>query len=175
MTGDDERVVVGVVTKPHGIRGAVIVRPTTDTPRDRFSVGSVLASDAPGAAELTIAFSDVGSSGVRIRFAEITDRTAAESLRGAQLTIGRQQRRDLDREEFWPSDLVGCTVEAVTGEALGVVKDVEFGAAQDRLVIETVDGSVAVLPFVAPLVPEIDLDNRRIIIDPPGGWISGSS
>ena len=102
------------------------------------------------------------------RFAGIEDRTAAESLRGAVLTIPAAERRDLEEDEFWPDDLVGLEARTPQGRVLGRVSRVVSGAAQDRLVIDTGSGEVEV-PFVDPLVPEVDVAGGRVVIDPPGG------
>jgi 16S rRNA processing protein RimM len=92
-------------------------------------------------------------------------------MRGIQFTIDRADRRELVPGEWWPEDLVGCDVFTVQGDSVGVVANVITGASQDRLVVETSDGSSAEIPFVAALVPEVDVENRRIVVDLPGGLL----
>jgi 16S rRNA processing protein RimM len=119
---------------------------------------------------VTYIITEVGphKDGLLVRFEGVFDREAAEALRGTSFTIAADERRDLDSEEFWPDDLVGCTVVDEAGESLGTVESVVFGAAQDRLSVRTPDGSVEV-PFVDAIVPIVDLDARRIVMTPPIG------
>ncbi len=166
-----ETVLVGYVRRAHGISGAVVVRPLTDDPEGRWFSGAKLASDGNPPTSYTIIEVGPHKDGLLVRFEGVSDRTTAEALRGTSFTIPADDRRELDSEEFWPDDLIGCAVVDETGESLGTVDSVEFGAAQDRLAVRTVDGIVEV-PFVDAIVPTIDLDNRRIVMTPPMGLFS---
>lgn len=99
-----------------------------------------------------------------IKFAEISDRTSAEQARG-RLYVDAEDRRDLDADEFWPDDLIGCRVVDTSGVNLGEVTDVSSNAAQDLLVV---DGRYHV-PMVKELVVNIDVEQRVITVDPPEG------
>lgn len=98
-----------------------------------------------------------------VRFAGITDRTAAETLTGSSLTIDVDRRRPLEPDEYWPDELVGLRVFSEAGEELGVVSAVIEGSAQYRLQVEGGRGTFEV-PFVAALVPEVDQQAGRIVI-----------
>jgi 16S rRNA processing protein RimM len=161
-------ILVGYVRRAHGINGAVVVRPLTDDPTGRWLSGAEMASDDNPSITYTIAEVGPHKDGLLVRFEGVFDREAAEALRGTSFTIAADERRDLDSEEFWPDDLVGCTVVDETGESLGTVESVVFGAAQDRLSVRTPEGRVEV-PFVDAIVPIVDLDARRIVMTPPIG------
>jgi 16S rRNA processing protein RimM len=163
-----EPVLVGYVRRAHGIKGAVVVRPLTDDPDGRWFSGAELASDGNPPTTYTIIEVGPHKDGLLVRFEGVFDRSAAEALRGTSFTIPSDDRRELDNEEFWPDDLIGCAVVDEAGEPLGTVESVEFGSAQDRLAVRTSDGVVEV-PFVDAIVPAIDLDRRRIVMTPPGG------
>ena len=78
-----QEVPIGRVIKPHGVKGEVVVDPTTDTPEQRFAIGEVLTGKQAGKQrELTIATMRPHQGRLLIRFEEVPDRTAAESLRG---------------------------------------------------------------------------------------------
>ena len=103
-----------------------------------------------------------------VRFEGITDRTAAETLTGEFLFIDPAERRDLDPDEFWPDELVGLRAHSADGVAVGEVVDVIEGPAQFRLVIRAASGTFEV-PFVAALVPEVDLAAGSLVLaDVPG-------
>ena len=161
-------ILVGYVRRAHGINGAVVVRPLTDDPDGRWFAGAEFASD--GNPPTTYTVSEIGphKDGLLVHFDGVTDRSTAEALRGTSFTITSDERRELDSQEFWPDDLIGCTVVDEAGELLGTVDSVEFGAAQDRLAVRTAEGVIEV-PFVDAIVPSIDLDARRIVMTPPIG------
>lgn len=167
MADTSARIPVGYVRRAHGLRGDVIVRSQTDDP-NRFQVGAAFATDEDPARSLTVAEIREHKEGLLIRFAEIGDRNEAEAMRGVSVTIAVAERRQLDPDEFWPDDLEGLDVVDTGGTKLGVLSDVVTGSAQDRLVVATGSGSVDV-PFVRELVPDIDLEAGRIVVDPPPG------
>lgn len=91
-----------------------------------------------------------GKKGPQVAFVGVVDRSGAEELRGSTVSVA--ERRSLDEDEFWPTDLVGLEVRPGGGR----VVDVAHGPAQDRLVVER-EGSRFEVPFVEELVPVVDL------------------
>jgi 16S rRNA processing protein RimM len=145
-----------------------VVDVDTDRPQYRFQVGAqLLLADR---AVLTVARYEATDRSPLIRFAEIGDRTTAESYRGRPLYIEASERRKLEPEEFWPDELVGFEVLTREGTSIGLVVELEVGGAQDRLVIDA-GGIPVTVPFVAALVPEVDLESRRVIVDLPPGFM----
>ncbi len=166
--GGDDRIPVGYVKRAHGVRGAVLVVLLSDNP-DRFSAGSTFLVDPglPEPSELTVESTAPHNEGLVVRFAGVTDRSQAETLRGAQLTISIGDRRSLEEGEFWPDDLIGLQAIDPAGASLGTVTDVVLGDAQDRLVVTVPSGIQVEVPFVTALVAEPH--NGRIVINPPTG------
>ena len=101
--------------------------------------------------------------GLTVRFEGVSDRAAAEALRGTELAID-PSATDLDEGEYWPADLIGLAAVGPDGEPLGEVVEVVYGP-QDRLVVETPDGHRAEVPFVDGLVG--DPAGGRIVVDAP--------
>jgi len=117
---------------------------------------------------LTVERSQDRNGSLLVRFTTVADRTAAEALTGVQLFVDAADRRPLEHDEFWPDDLVGLVVQAADRSAVGVVESVIEGAAQYRLVVRGPAGTFEV-PFVAALVPEVDLERKILVIaDVPG-------
>lgn len=162
---------MGRVTRPHGLAGHVIVRAETDDP-NRFRPGAALTTAA--GVRLVVDEAVATEAGLRVRFAGYGDRSAAEGLRGAELTIDAAQRRPLAADEFWPDHLVGLEVRTTAGEVVGRVVELAEGAAQDRLVVETAAGSVEV-PFVEALVPEVDVAGGFLVVEPIEGLLTPPS
>ncbi len=97
------------------------------------------------------------------RFAEISDRTAAEALRGQLVTVPRSALPPLEEGEYYHSDLIGLPCETAAGKPLGRVVAVEDFGAGDILEIEKPDGRRTMVPFRAGIA---DLVDGRIEVDP---------
>lgn len=171
-------VVVGTIGKAHGLKGEVSLLLRTDVPEVRLAQGAVLSVDATHAANPAVPHSTVTVARTRIqqgrwyvRFAEVTSRSAAEALRGAELTVNldREEEFEEDPDAWYPEELKGLRVLTETGEDLGQVVDLVHYPAQDQLIVKTPAGARVMLPFVEELVPEVDLEAQRIIATPPGG------
>jgi 16S rRNA processing protein RimM len=168
------QLVVGRVGRPHGLRGDVTVEVRTDDPEQRFAAGSVLVTEPAAAGPLTVSFARWHSGRLLIRFAGYQDRAAAENLRGILLVVDSAELpASQDPEEFRDHELIGLDVLTTAGDQVGVVRDV-LHHGQDLLVIEgrsERSGAEILVPFVAALVPEVDVAAGRLVIDPPAGLI----
>ena len=166
-------IVVALVRKAHGLDGEVLVELMTGDPDEVFAEGRIFGlpgEDWKGARELTLAAARQHKGGLLLRFREVADRTAAEGLRGRELTVQADELRKLEEDEFFLHDLVGYTVVRADGEPVGeVVTAYETGA---QLLLGVADGAREVLvPFGRQLVMDVDRDARRIVIDPPPGLL----
>lgn len=157
---------VGRIVRPHGLHGTVVVEAITDRPEARFAPGAVLYVD-DGLA-LTVERFEPTAKSPLLTFVEVSGRDEAEQMRDTFLYIPVEERRDLEEGEFWPDELVGMDVVDRSGSRLGSVTEVETGAGQDRLMIDTGAGMITV-PFVTELVPEVDVHVRRIVVVLPQG------
>ena len=144
---------VGFVTKPHGIKGEVIVRLITDR-SERVDAGSVLESDR---GPLTVLASRPHQRDWIVVFEGIVDRNTAETMRGLKL---RAEPID-DPETMWVHDLIGSRVVEVNGTDRGTVTAVEANPASDLLVLD--GGGLVPLHFV------VSSGDSVVTIDPPAG------
>lgn len=174
-------VVVGRVGRAHGVRGDVVVEVRTDDPGRRFAAGSQLLTTAAAAASdapvvtgvVTVEGARWHSGRLLLHLDGVDDRTAAEALRGVLLQVEVDpDERPGDPEEFFDHQLVGLSVVDGAGISVGTVMDVVHGP-QDLLVVQrsTADQSRSLIPFVRALVPEIDLDGGRLVVDLPDGLL----
>lgn len=166
-----DQLAIGRIGRPHGIRGEVTVDVRTDDPDSRFALGAVLVTDPEDAGPLSIEDVRWHSGRLLLRFTGVDDRTAAEELRGTWLVIAPADVPPSDDpDEFHDQELVGLAVVTKDGAEVGSVTEIRhFG--QDLLVVGRVGGGEALVPFVAAIVPEVDLDGGRIVIDPPPGLL----
>jgi 16S rRNA processing protein RimM len=162
----DGFVAVGRIGAPRGVRGEVFVEPWTDAPEERFAPGAVLRTREGG---LTVAASSLAGGKLVVRFTGAADRPSAERLRRIELFVPATERPPLeDPDEFYDSDLVGLAVEHVDGTPIGTVRAVTHSAASPHLVVD-VRGRDCLVPFVAAIVPAVDLADGRVVVDPPEG------
>ncbi|MBB5155520.1 ribosome maturation factor RimM [Saccharopolyspora phatthalungensis] len=166
---------VGRVVRPHGVRGELVVEVLTDSPELRFAPGSVLGVQRRGvvrAQNLTVTAARQHAGRLLVRAAGVEGREAAEELRGVLLTV----RSDVleptgDPDEFHDHELIGLLVVQVSGAAVGAVQEVLHTPAGELLAVRTDDGREVLVPFVAEIVPEVDLAAGRLVVDPPEGLL----
>jgi 16S rRNA processing protein RimM len=169
MSDDADVVAVGRIGPARGVRGEAFVEPWTDDPAARFASGSVLRTDPESAGPLTVENVNLSGAKMVVRFEGVIDRAGAEALRGVRLVVPATERPPIeDPDEFYASDLVGLTARTVTGQPLGAVRDVLNIAGADYLVLD-VEGVERLVPFVAAVVPIVDIPAGLVEIDPPDG------
>jgi len=166
-------VVVGRIGRPHGLRGEVTVQVTTDDPDSRFAAGAVLGTDPVGRGPLIVTGMRRSGPVLVLGFEGITDRNAAETLRGTSLTLDAALLPvPDDPEEFYDHQLVGLTVVDLAGTVLGTVTEVMHPPASPVLAVDRPDGRAELVPFVSAIVPTVDLDAGRLVVDPPDGMFA---
>lgn len=164
-----ELIAVGRIGPARGVRGEVLVEPWTDDPADRFAVGAVLRTDPEAPGPLRVEAMSLADGKLVVHFAGVADRPGAEALRRTQLLITAADRPPLDDpDEFYDTDLLGLAARTLDGAALGPVREVLHAGGADYLVLE-VGGRDRLVPFVAAIVPKVDVDAGTVEIDPPEG------
>lgn len=160
---DDGRICVGVVTGVHGLKGLVRVKPFTETPEAVTAYGSVETEDGSRRLELEFA-NKTGKGQIAVRIAGVTDRDAAEALKGQRLYVARERLPAPEDGEFYYADLIGLAVQRTNGVSVGKVRGVyDFGAG-DVLEIADETGALTMVPFTLDAVPEIDVDGGRVVV-----------
>jgi 16S rRNA processing protein RimM len=159
-----QRILVGAIAGAHGVRGEVRIKSFTAEPEAIGRYGPV--EDESGARRFKLRVRGEAKGMAIARLEGIADRNAAEALKGLRLYVPRARLPKLRRGEWYVADLVGLRAETAAGVALGVVKGVQNYGAGDVLEIER-NGTSEFLPFTKRVVPEIDIDGGRLIIDPP--------
>lgn len=154
-----DRIVLAAVAGAHGIRGEVRLKLFTDSADNlarhaRFDAGGralvlqAIRPDKPGTAVA--------------RFDGITDRNAAEALRGSQLSVPRAALPPLAEGEYYVADYIGMMVVDQSGTPVGTVRAIENFGASDILDITRDAGGSVMVPFVADVVRE---DGGRLVVD----------
>lgn len=162
---EEPTVVVGVITKAHGLRGEVTVRNRSDNP-DRWASGSVVFL---GDRSLTVrSVRPRGGEGLIVAFEGVSDRTAAEALRG-ELRVPSAWLPELPEGEWWPHEIEGCEVVTASERQLGVVTEVVPNPANDLWVTVDAAGRETLIPAVGDVLVSVDVAAKRIVVrDVPG-------
>lgn len=159
MSGGERRIALAAVAGAHGVKGEVRLKLFSDSVeslsrQQRLHVG--------GAERRLLSIRDSGKTAVA-RFAGISDRSAAEALRGSLVEVDRSQLPALDEGEYYHADLMGLPAVDDQDNEIGTVVAVENYGAGDLLEIELKDGKKSLIPFKPGIA---DLKDGRIVLDP---------
>nr|WP_297425509.1 ribosome maturation factor RimM [uncultured Actinotalea sp.] len=161
---------VATLGRPHGLRGELALDVRTDRPDDRLALGTVLDTVPAAVGPLTVQSTRVLNGRWYATFAEITDRTRAEEVRGVELVV---EVEGSDEEDAWyPYELAGLRAERPDGSVVGEVVGLEHLPAQDVLVVREPGGARTLVPFVRAIVPVVDVAGGRVVLDPPPGLLA---
>lgn len=166
-----ERVTVGRVLRPHGIRGEVVVDVLTDVP-GRFDPGSeLLASREEGgpARVVTVASHQPHKTGARLRFEGVEDRDRAEEMRDLWLEVERSRVPQAPPGTYYHYELLGCHCFD-GGKDLGEVVDLVEDGGGLLLIVSDGENQVPI-PFVERFLREVDVAAGRIDLDLPPGLV----
>jgi 16S rRNA processing protein RimM len=159
------RILLGVIGRPHGVRGLVRVTSHTADPADLTTYGPlsddkgrrfVLRWRGEGIAEI-----EEHAGGATVK---VADRNAAEKLTNTRLYIDRAQLPEPEPDEFYFADLVGMTAIDAAGSVLGKIAMVhDYGAGPSLEIVQ--DGAPpALVPFTRACVPEVDVAAGRLLV-----------
>jgi 16S rRNA processing protein RimM len=158
------RIQLGVIGRPHGVRGLVKVTSHTAVSADLTMYGPL--SDAEGRcyalrwkAEGIAEVSRV-VDGVAVK---VTDRSQAEKLTNTKLFIDRSALPPADENEYYLADLIGMAVVDPAGRQVGTVSEVhDYGAGASFEIVGS--GAPLLLPFTAACVPVVDIAAGRVVV-----------
>ncbi|MEJ2015605.1 MAG: ribosome maturation factor RimM [Limibacillus sp.] len=161
----DTRVCLGVIAGAHGVKGLVKVKPFTETPQGLAAYGPL--SDEPGGRRWTVTFKGEQKGVALLALEGVADRNAAEALKGVRLYVERDRLPPAEEDEVYHADLIGLAAETRSGKSLGRVLAVHNFGAGDLIEVGEDKKRSQLYPFTREVVPELDLEGGRIVIDPP--------
>ncbi|MHB0975603.1 MAG: ribosome maturation factor RimM [Candidatus Aquicultorales bacterium] len=167
----EDYVTIGQLLRARGTKGEVDVLSLTDFP-ERFAVGLrvFLIPPLPDKRELVIKAVGHQPKRLVLAFEGIETRSEIEKLRGRYIAVPPEEVAELPADSYWIDDLIGLEVVTAAGETIGTVKEVIQGTAHDVYVVAGPEGEKLV-PAVAEVVKEIDIENGKILIEPLPGLL----
>ena len=154
-----KRIALAAVAGAHGVKGELRLKLFTDSIDNLKRYGTVFI----GGAERKLESVRPVSSGAVARIEGISDRSAAEALRGSLVEVDRAALPSLEEGEYYHADLIGLPCIDAQGRELGKVVAVENYGAGDLLEVETDGGKRSLIPFKPGIA---DLEGGRVVLDP---------
>lgn len=145
------------------------MRTYSDNPQ-RFAAGAtvLVGADASRARARRISASRPHRGGLLVGFEDVSDRDRAEELRGSLVFVPASALGRPEEGSFWEHELVGLAVVDVSGRPLGSVAGVHGRGEQDLWEV-VAEGSTVLMPAVEQIVLRVDLEERKVVVDPPAG------
>jgi 16S rRNA processing protein RimM len=173
-SGNNDLVVVGRIRRSHGVKGVVVVEPTTASadevfvPGREFIAGTIKGEAATPEKILRVEMAEPFQGGYRVLFDAIADRNEADRWQNRCLLAPREGLPEPDEGEFYLHDLVGLTVEDSTAAVLGRV--VAYYELKHDVMIEVGrEQDTVMIPY--QFVTEVDLEGKRLVVEPPEGLL----
>jgi 16S rRNA processing protein RimM len=161
-----DRILLGVIGRPHGVHGLVHVTSHTADPADLTAYGPL--SDDRGRC-FTLHWRGEGVVEVAEQVdgaaIKVTDRRAAEKLTNTRLYVARSALPVPEEDEFYLADLVGLGAMDASGTRIGTVTAVHDYGAGASLELARPDAPSLLVPFTRAAVPVVDLSEGRVIVD----------
>ncbi|MBC1694911.1 ribosome maturation factor RimM [Listeria welshimeri] len=159
---------VGKIVNTHGLIGEIRVIATTDFPEERFQVGNTVYlfeknSKKPG--KLIIRSHRKHKNFDLLMFEGLTGIHQVERMKEGVLKIKETQQTDLEENEFYFHEIIGCTVVTTDGEELGEIIEILTPGANDVWVVKGADKKEKLIPYIADVVKEINTNDKKITIE----------
>ncbi len=155
-----ERLVIGEVLKPQGIRGELKIKTYTDFPENVKEFKTVYIDDQP---YKILSFRADGKGAAYLGLRGIPDRNAAELFRGKKIEGDREDAPELDEGTYYIVDMIGLSCETEEGESLGTLVEIT-SLSSDIYTIEKA-GKKILFPAVNGVVKKVDIPNKKLIVD----------
>ncbi|PEL10741.1 ribosome maturation factor RimM [Bacillus sp. AFS017336] len=159
---------VGKIVNTHGIRGEVRVISRTDFPEKRYKKGNSLylfKENETTPIKLIVTSHRVHKNFDLLTFEGYESLNSVEPLKNGVLKITEDQLHDLDKNEYYYHEIIGCVVETIDGEEIGKIKEILSPGANDVWVIQRKGQKDALIPYIEQIVKEVDVTNKKVKIE----------
>jgi 16S rRNA processing protein RimM len=165
---NDNYLEIGIITRFQGNKGEVRIKATTDIPERFLDLDFVYLKRGKELKELEIEYIRFHKQFVIIKFFAVNSIDEAEKLKNYQVLIDKSEKYLLPEDNFYVSDLIDCEVYLESGRYLGTLIDVVDTSGTDIFLVQGQDKKY-MLPASREMILEIDLENKKIIVDPIPG------
>ena len=161
MIEKDKWMPIGEIVAPQGLRGDIRIKPSSDFPERFTKPGKRWIqknNELPTEINLRKGTLIPGKSIYVLSIEGVSTRNSAEEIIGWKLVIPIDSRPMLSKDEYHYHDLIGYVTDLIKG-------------GNDLLEIELVEGKKVLVPFVKEIIPEIEIKEKWLLINPPPGLL----
>lgn len=163
-----DRIVIGVITSPHGVRGQFKVKSFTSDPKAVAAYGPV---QLPDGQELALKISGQAKGLLICSAHSIDSRNDVEAIQGSELTVSRAQLPEADEDEIYQADLIGLAATDGEGKKLGLITGFHDFGAGALVEIKPETGQSFFTPFGGDHLGEIAMAAGSVEIFIPAGLL----
>lgn len=162
----------GKIVNTHGIRGEVKVLRISDF-EERFAVGKqiFLVKENGQSIPLTIDERRTHKGFDLLHFEGYANINDVEPFKGCQLKITENQLTDLNKDEFYYHEIIGCEVYTTAAEKLGEIIEILSPGANDVWVVKQTKGKDLLIPYIKDIVKDVDISGKKVVIEPMEGLL----
>lgn len=163
---------VGKIVNTHGVRGELKVRRITDF-EERFMIGETLYVTKENADPFPLIIDGhrINKGFDLVHFTDYDDINDVEAFKGSYLQITKAQLTELDEDEFYYHEIIGCDVFTLDQNKIGTITDILAPGANDVWVVKEENGKEVLIPYIEDVVKAIDVEQARITIEPMEGLL----
>ncbi|MGY3816511.1 ribosome maturation factor RimM [Gemella taiwanensis] len=167
------RLKVGKIVNTHSLKGEVKVISSTDFEEQRFEKGTELLITRGNQVvkEVTVESYRTHKNNLLVKFVGIDSIEEAEKLKNLQIKIDSENIGELEENEFYFHEIIGCEVFDENGKSLGEISEILTPGANDVWVIKSQNGKEILIPYIEDVVKKIDVENKKIDIEVMEGLI----
>ena len=167
------RLKVGKIVNTHSLKGEVKVISSTDFEEQRFEKGTELLITRGNQVvkEVTVESYRTHKNNLLVKFVGIDSIEEAEKLKNLQIKIDSENIGELEENEFYFHEIIGCEVFDENGKSLGEISEILTPGANDVWVIKSQNGKEILIPYIEDVVKKIDVENKKINIEVMEGLI----
>ncbi|GGA39945.1 ribosome maturation factor RimM [Paenibacillus physcomitrellae] len=158
---------VGKIVNTHGIRGELKILSSTDFPDVRFAEGNRLLFVNPESGQqvpVTVQMSRPNKGTFILKFKEFGNINEVEKFKGWDLKVTKDQTIELEPDEYYFHEIIGCQVVTEEGEELGTITEILRPGANDVWVVKMKNGKQLLLPVIDDVVLDVDVPEKLVKI-----------
>ena len=167
------RLKVGKIVNTHSLKGEVKVISSTDFEEQRFEKGTELLITRGNQVvkEVTVESYRTHKNNLLVKFVGIDSIEEAEKLKNLQIKIDSENIGELEENEYYFHEIIGCEVFDENGKSLGEISEILTPGANEVWVIKSQNGKEILIPYIEDVVKKIDVENKKIDIEVMEGLI----
>ena len=161
------RLKVGKIVNTHSLKGEVKVISSTDFEEQRFEKGTELLITRGNQVvkEVTVESYRIHKNNLLVKFVGIDSIEEAEKLKNLQIKIDSENIGELEENEYYFHEIIGCEVFDENGKSLGEISEILTPGANDVWVIKSQNGKEILIPYIEDVVKKIDIEVMEGLID----------